>query len=555
MALTPFEFLADVAAVYIGDSAKGAFGSGRLIAPGLIFTAGHVVDYPDRETPQLIGWKVRLLRERTEHGAWAASPHDAEVLWRASGELDLALLRVCGDEKPAPTVKPVIASYDQVGPILGVDAAGFPEAWHTPTGELRDYTVRGSLRIAALLGPYAWSIAPADMPDDPLGWKGMSGAAACRIGPEDKLYLFGAIQQVPANFSGLLQVARISKAIADAAFFHHLQSALGEGPCLVPWVADEFFGFPRQGLTNYLNGLLQTKPGEAIPAAWIDQHEKLAERADVSEKALAKIARHLGVEKVPPEELVPALIDRIDRLNLAQRNIQALPANNPIKSLAEVATENGEYVRAEKLLAVALDQIRAVKFISDGAPDLAISTLETALQELGDTSMDSPVDVRIVQGYIYKTLEQAFSAKGDKARADQYLAKAFEVFEALAHQIRSERTSRFETIPEGKTAIIRFAEVMNGKGNLHAARGQHEEAISDYQVATSLVPTYAYSWHDMFLSYYALAKKGPVDLAAMRQALAKTKQTGQGWPPFDPKYFAGLDSMMAEIEQAKGNGL
>src|SRR5262245_25082074 len=97
MALTPFEFLADVAAVYIGDSAKGAFGSGRLIAPGLILTAGHVVDYPDRETPQLIGWKVRLLRERTEHGAWAASPHEAEVLWRASGELDLALLQMCGN--------------------------------------------------------------------------------------------------------------------------------------------------------------------------------------------------------------------------------------------------------------------------------------------------------------------------------------------------------------------------------------------------------------------------------------------------------------------------
>src|SRR5262249_27095552 len=152
---------------------------------------------------------------------------------------------------------------------------------------LRDYTIRGSLRIAALLGPYAWSIASADKPDDPHGWKGMSGAAACWIGPEDKLYLFGAIQEVPVNFSGgLLEVARISKAIAYAAFFHHLQSALGEVPCLVPWVAAEYFGFSRQELTNYVNGLLQTKAGEAIPAAWLDRHEKLAERAAVSEQAL-----------------------------------------------------------------------------------------------------------------------------------------------------------------------------------------------------------------------------------------------------------------------------
>jgi len=44
MWLTSDEFLADAAAVYTGGPANGAFGSGRLIAPGLIVTAGHVVD-------------------------------------------------------------------------------------------------------------------------------------------------------------------------------------------------------------------------------------------------------------------------------------------------------------------------------------------------------------------------------------------------------------------------------------------------------------------------------------------------------------------------------
>jgi tetratricopeptide (TPR) repeat protein len=528
MSLTPLEFLADVAAVYKGDAANGAFGSGRLIAPGLILTAGHVIDYPNREAPELSGWKVRLLRERTQNGAWAASPHDAEVLWRGAGDLDLALLQVCDNEKPTPALKPVIASYDEVGTITGVDAAGFPEAWHTPTGELRDYTVRGSLRIAAQLGPYAWSVASADKPDDPHGWKGMSGAAACYVDPEDKLYLFGTVQEVPANFSGgLLEVARISKGIADADFVHHLQVALGEEPSLVPWIAADCFGFSRRELTDYISGILETKVGEAIPAAWIDRHEKLAEQAAVSEQALVNIARRLGMEKVPPEQLGQALIDRIDRLHLVQRNVQTLPADNPIKPLAEAATESGEYVRAERLLAVALDQIRAVKSISDGTPDLAIATLEAALRQLGDISAESPVDDRVVQGYIYKTLEQAYSAKGDRAQADQYLAKALEVFQALAHQ----------TIPEGKT-VTRFAEVMNGMGNLRAARDQHKEAIGDYQVATSLVPTYAYAWHDMFLSYFALAKKGDVHLTAMRRALAKTKRTGVGWPPFGPDYFA-----------------
>ena len=51
MSMTHDQFVADVPAVYIGNSAKGSFGSGRLIAPGLILTAGHVVDYPTRDIP------------------------------------------------------------------------------------------------------------------------------------------------------------------------------------------------------------------------------------------------------------------------------------------------------------------------------------------------------------------------------------------------------------------------------------------------------------------------------------------------------------------------
>jgi hypothetical protein len=185
MSLPSDEFLADVAAVYIGDQANGSFGSGRLIAPGLIMTAGHVVDYPTREAPTRSGWKVCLLRNRTADGSWAASAaHKAEVIWRAPGDLDLALLQVADEPRLMPVLTPVFASYDLVGPIAEVDAAGFPEAWRDTTEAVRDYTVRGILRIASQFGPYAWSVPPADKPDNPLKWKGMSGAAACRIGPD-----------------------------------------------------------------------------------------------------------------------------------------------------------------------------------------------------------------------------------------------------------------------------------------------------------------------------------------------------------------------------------
>lgn len=79
------DFVADVAAVYKGDKAKGSFGTGRLIAPNLVLTAGHVVDYPTRGAPTRAGWKVALIAERNQDGSWTASAHDAEVVWRGSG--------------------------------------------------------------------------------------------------------------------------------------------------------------------------------------------------------------------------------------------------------------------------------------------------------------------------------------------------------------------------------------------------------------------------------------------------------------------------------------
>jgi hypothetical protein len=237
--VTPEEFLADVAVVFTGDATKGAFGSGRLIAPGLVLTAGHVVDYPTRQEPMRTGWKIRVVRERAPTGAWVESAHAAALVWRGSGGVDLALLRIIGDPVLAPKV-PVFASYDAIGPIEAVDAAGFPQAWFAGADAVRDYTVRGSLRIATQYGryaPYAWSVPSADKPDDPNGWKGMSGAAVCKVGPNQELYLFGTVQEVPANFSGgLLEVAPLSAAFADDDFCKSLRVSLGYEPRIVSWI-------------------------------------------------------------------------------------------------------------------------------------------------------------------------------------------------------------------------------------------------------------------------------------------------------------------------------
>src|SRR5215471_561384 len=72
-------------------------------------------------------WKVRVLRERAQSGEWIVPSHEAELVWRGSGDVDLALLRLTGDPKLAPTTKPVFTSYDSIGSIEGVDGAGFPQ--------------------------------------------------------------------------------------------------------------------------------------------------------------------------------------------------------------------------------------------------------------------------------------------------------------------------------------------------------------------------------------------------------------------------------------------
>jgi hypothetical protein len=80
------EFVADVAAVYLGDRAKGSFGTRRLIAPNLVLTAGHVVDCPTRGAPIHTGWKVARTKpikgrsaNRTLHKARVRQP-DADLI-------------------------------------------------------------------------------------------------------------------------------------------------------------------------------------------------------------------------------------------------------------------------------------------------------------------------------------------------------------------------------------------------------------------------------------------------------------------------------------------
>src|SRR4051812_26210023 len=193
--MTPADFLADVAAIDgIARDGTPSAGSGRLIAPGLVLTAAHVV------AADVAGWRVVVLRDRLPDGTWTRA-YAADVVFPGAGTLDLALLRLRTDRPPEPTLRHLHVGYEDLGQLAEVQAAGFPDARRAPDGSLRDYRVFGRLRVATSDAPYTYTVEQADKPDTPGDWRGFSGSAVVWVGPGHRLHLFGVAQRVPDNFT------------------------------------------------------------------------------------------------------------------------------------------------------------------------------------------------------------------------------------------------------------------------------------------------------------------------------------------------------------------
>ncbi|MFF4779098.1 serine protease [Microtetraspora fusca] len=153
-------------------SGRVSFGSGYLIGPGLVLTAGHVVVGEDGAP--LEGLRVRFLND--------GRPWACELAWSGSGGVDAALLRIV--EKGAPACEPV--RWGQlVATKVGIacEAVGFPKAMEQPGG-LRDTEhLSGTINTGTgLLGGRVHLTATSAPPRDGV-WVGMSerrcSAARC----------------------------------------------------------------------------------------------------------------------------------------------------------------------------------------------------------------------------------------------------------------------------------------------------------------------------------------------------------------------------------------
>lgn len=182
----------DVAAV----STSTQYGSARLFAPNMLVTAAHVVNGLGAD--ELV--TVQILSDRKADGSWPAG-RKAKLVWRGMPSVDMALLELIDQDPPIiPEMETGFAGLDAIDEVRTL-AIGFPEGW-LAGGALRPYPVFGQLRPADVGGGYLWTVEAADKPDHVTQWSGLSGTSLVISLGQDRLFLFGVIEEVPANFSG-----------------------------------------------------------------------------------------------------------------------------------------------------------------------------------------------------------------------------------------------------------------------------------------------------------------------------------------------------------------
>lgn len=185
--------------VELHDRESGRFGTGYLLAPGLVLTARHVVD-------GTLSMHARLLEPDADGlPGRIGRRQPTKVAWSGGADLDIALL-VPGDSSVAflPGASPgIVARLAERGAVR-VDALGFPRAMDTPAHA-------DTLHVEAVVSPWT-GVRGASLlldvktarPDGADEWKGMSGSA---VFAGDRIV--GVVEAVPARLAeGTLRATR-----------------------------------------------------------------------------------------------------------------------------------------------------------------------------------------------------------------------------------------------------------------------------------------------------------------------------------------------------------
>jgi len=291
---------------------------------------------------------------------------------------------------------------------------------------------------------------------------------------------------------------------------------------------------------------------------------KLLEQLDVLAKGQHAI--DAGVQKLMliasgDQRLVEELVGGVARIeqhldqgvNLSDQAVEKLTrsiarqAENSRQVRGIAAREMGPVVATLLQDQVNRLQIRAIELLRGGAADRAVDELRAGITLLAALLIEAPTDVtlRLQLGMLYKAISQVFDQAGDAAESEAYIKRAEEVFRFVQEDLTA------DVVVDPQVAEM-VANAIHGLGNVKQARGDFAGAIENYKLATSLLPQQFYSWHDMFLCYWELAKQGQVNLGAMRNAFTKFKEMGQGQPGLGADYVGQLEEILRTFEKDGG---
>jgi tetratricopeptide (TPR) repeat protein len=244
-----------------------------------------------------------------------------------------------------------------------------------------------------------------------------------------------------------------------------------------------------------------------------------------------------GVERI--EQRLDEGLDLSDEAVEKLRHVVSHQAENSRQVRALALREMGPVAQLVERQVHRL-QARAVELVQEGALDRAGDELQEGLMLIAALLHEAPSDMslRVQLGFIFKTIAQVFQAAGEAGQAHAYIQRAEDVFRFVKDDVAGDQ----------KTALD-VANAIHGLGNVPHQRGDFAGAIENYNLAASLYPDHMYAWHDMFLAHYELAKRGEVNLDAMRHALERLKQTGKGAPGLGTQHIAQLESILHELEK------
>ncbi len=166
-----------------------------------------------------------------------------------------------------------------------------------------------------------------------------------------------------------------------------------------------------------------------------------------------------------------------------------------------------------------LQQSRANDFLRQNQVEAAVACLAEARTAAMHTD---PLDPQAMaqRGYIAKTLAQVADARHQKAERDRYYEEAVRMFIQAA-----------KLDPNDPSA-------QNGLGNVQYARGELDAAITAYQRALDLAPTYTAALHDLALAYEGKMHADPANSSAWRLKALDAWQKTYALAPQDPGFSA-----------------